>query len=426
MKIAFLIESAEISGGANVIFQHSIFLVHKHNEVYFLSRRNLSPENYSWHRIFAEYDKLGIKWLTYNQASLIEFDIAIATYYETYYELHQVSAKRYTYFVQSIESRFYCNNNTHSQLFVEATYDLPIGVVTEAKWIKDYLIRLYNRSVYLAPNGIDKSIFKLEGESVAKIDNNKLRVLVEGPIDSIFKNVQKTVQLCGLSEADEIWLLTSTNCSFYPGVSKVFSQVPLADTAKIYRSCDVIVKLSYVEGMFGPPLEAFHCGATAIVYDVTGHDEYIIHGYNGLVAKIDDENQVVKYLNQLKNNSALLKTLKDNAVKSANEWINWEESSINFNNALLQAATSSKVTKEQLKMHSLRCNSFLNLVSQLILKGYYSASHLSQTNLSYTIPNIHWAHRVTKLKIKLLKYPWLYKLLAKIMLIVRKIALRLI
>ena len=53
----------------------------------------------------------------------------------------------------------------------------------------------------------------------------------------------------------------------------------------IYRSCDVIVKLSYVEGMFGPPLEMFHCGGTSIVYDVTGHDEYIVHGKNGLVAK---------------------------------------------------------------------------------------------------------------------------------------------
>lgn len=41
--------------------------------------------------------------------------------------------------------------------------------------------------------------------------------------------------------------------------------------------------------MFGPPLEMFHCGGTSIVYDVTGHDEYIVHDKNGLVAKTDDD-----------------------------------------------------------------------------------------------------------------------------------------
>jgi hypothetical protein len=55
--------------------------------------------------------------------------------------------------------------------------------------------------------------------------------------------------------------------------------------ASVYRSCDDILKLSLVESMFGPPLEMFHCGGTAIVYNVTGHDEYIVHGRNALVAE---------------------------------------------------------------------------------------------------------------------------------------------
>jgi len=92
-----------------------------------------------------------------------------------------------------------------------------------------------------------------------------------------FKNVEKTIELCLQSDADEIWLLTSTEISEYPGVDKCFSRVAIEKTPEIYRSCDVLVKLSYVEGMFGPPLEMFHCGGTAIVYDVTGHDEYIKH-----------------------------------------------------------------------------------------------------------------------------------------------------
>jgi len=36
-----------------------------------------------------------------------------------------------------------------------------------------------------------------------------------------------------------------------------------------YARSDVLLKLSSVEGMFGPPLEAFHRGATAVVTPVT-------------------------------------------------------------------------------------------------------------------------------------------------------------
>ena len=106
--------------------------------------------------------------------------------------------------------------------------------------------------------------------------------------------------------------------------------MPPADCAKIYRSCDVIVKLSYVEGMFGPPLEMFHCGGTTIVYDVTGHDEYIEHEKNGLVVKTDDDDKVVEYINKLKDNPRYLNKLKKEALVTAKNWISWEESSLRF------------------------------------------------------------------------------------------------
>ena len=48
-----------------------------------------------------------------------------------------------------------------------------------------------------------------------------------------------------------------------------------------YARSDVVLKLSRVEGMFGPPLEGFHRGATCVVTPVTGHDEYVEHGWNG-------------------------------------------------------------------------------------------------------------------------------------------------
>ena len=58
----------------------------------------------------------------------------------------------------------------------------------------------------------------------------------------------------------------------FPGVDRVLSRVPIDRTGTVYRSCDVLMKLSRVEGMYSPPLEMFHCGGTVVTYDVTGHE----------------------------------------------------------------------------------------------------------------------------------------------------------
>ena len=187
----------------------------------------------------------------------------------------------------------------------------------------------YGLNVQLVKNGIRKEIYEESGSKYKK-NKNVFRVLVEGPTDVFFKNVPKTIELVKRSKADEVWLLTSSKIDNYNGIDRVFSKVPINECAKIYRSCDVIVKLSYVEGMFGPPLEMFHCGGTAITYNVTGHDEYMINDYNSLIIDTDDEEGVVNAINRLYEDRALLEKLKTNALKTASKWPDWEESSESF------------------------------------------------------------------------------------------------
>ena len=71
-----------------------------------------------------------------------------------------------------------------------------------------------------------------------------------------------------------------------------------------YARHDVVLKLSRVEGMFAPPLEGFHRGATCVVTPVTGHDEYVEHGVNGLVVHWDDERGTARALDLLARDDA--------------------------------------------------------------------------------------------------------------------------
>ena len=327
MKIAILLGSAHVGGGTYVIFQHALFLARAGWNVTIVTIAPVEGEQLTWH----PEAKAELVFKTFEDVASESFDIAMATWWRTAYWLHRVKASSYQYFVQSIESRFFEFWDQAAISYAESTYSLRLPVVTEASWIKDYLAEKFHTNAQLAPNGIRKDLYTPQGASVAPRNPTRLRILVEGPLRVFFKNVEKTIELCKKSRADEIWLLTSSSdCLDYPGVDRTFSCVPITETPSIYRSCDVIIKLSYVEGMFGPPLEMFHCGGTAIVYDVTGHEEYIRHGENALVLRKDDEEGVIQAINSLKDNPALLSRLKRGALETSARWPDWQRSSARF------------------------------------------------------------------------------------------------
>ncbi len=357
MKIAFTIGSPTISGGTFVIYEYVKGLLQKGHEVFIVTNFNVTEEWISWYP-----EAKGFQFSSYKEAKDILFDIVIGTWWKTIPDIHKLSSKSYAYFVQSYEPYFVPENEYALRKYIESTYIRNLPVITEATWIQNLLKEKYNLDSDLVRNGIRKDIFKPFGQSIRERENGKLRVLIEGPIDVNFKNVPKTIELCRRSKADEIWLMTSSDIDSYDGVDKVFSKVSIFDTPLIYRSCDVLVKLSYVEGMFGPPLEMFHCGGTAIVYDVTGYDEYISHGKNSLVVKTGDEKQVVDYINQLKEDSTFLYKLKKGALTTAKEWNNWDSQVTSFEKALLKINSyKMHVSQKDLRLTEDFFNNWYNI-----------------------------------------------------------------
>ena len=359
MKIVFLLCSPNISGGTHVILQHGGGLRRLGHEVTIATALPVDPAQYSWHR-----EGPGLRWRTLAEIGGEDFDIAIATWWESPYLLAQVRASYVAYFVQSIESKFFApddprNLDTRDHSLGAARCDngyfFAIPTITEASWIKEYLTTEYNHRPYLVRNGIDKDLYRGD-EAIAPRQAGRLRVLVEGPVDVFHKNVPRTIELCRRAGVAEIWLLTSSELTAYPGVDRVFSRLPLHETPPVYRSCDVLVKLSYVEGMFGPPLEMFHCGGTAIVYAVTGHDEYLRHGENGLVVEKDDEQGVIECLRRLREEPLLLEKLCHGALATAAAWPDWTTATAGFAEALQEIATGLTVSHNYLRNLS---NTFL-------------------------------------------------------------------
>ncbi len=370
LSIAFLLGSPDISGGTYVIYEHGTRLQKMGHRVTIVTEESVEASRYDWHSSAGQ-----LIWHTFADLEEEIFDLTIATWWQSVFLLQRIKSRKYLYFIQSIESRFFPARD--SEIFAlrdidilrdwcENTYRIDLPVITEAKWIQNYLLKHHNRSSFLVRNGIRKDIYSESGEKVEAKSKGQLRVLVEGPLGVFYKNVEKTIELCQQAGVHSVWLLTSSKIESYPGVERCFSRVPIFKTAEIYRSCDVLVKLSYVEGMFGPPLEMFHCGGTAIVYDVTGHDEYIRHGENSIVVERDNEEEVVEWLEKLQNDPGLLEKLKTGAKATAREWPDWDAAAGDFHLAL---ATIDSVSTEMSSSFLSENNEFLLSVRENDLRA---------------------------------------------------------
>lgn len=325
MRLCFLVGSMAISGGTYVIIQHASWLARNGYDVTLAVQEPFTPETLAWH------DEASLlRSVPIDEARCECFDLVIATWWKTALELGAFDAHQYAYFVQSIESRFYPEEEGPLRALVDATYRFPACYVTEATWIREHLSEAFGQSTTLVRNGIRKDVYLPTGQVVESRPDVQPRVLVEGHFGVSFKNTALAIRLARQAGARDIWVLTGSPVSWIPGVRRVFSRVPMQQTASIYRACDILIKLSTVEGMFGPPLEAFHCGGTSIVFDVTGHDEYIVDGVNARVVQRGDMDGVVEALRELLQDRKQLLHLKSGALETAAKWPSWEEASAEF------------------------------------------------------------------------------------------------
>lgn len=313
MKIAYLIPGCGITGGVAVACQHVNRLQKRGHEVYLIS--DTLEKNIDW------FPQQKVPILTLEEYP-DDIKILVATGWSTSFEVIDLPAKHKFYFVQSDETRFHDADSVWKKL-TALSYLLKFHYITEAKWIKEWLGSEFNHDAALIPNGLDQSIFFPDEPLAPK--GGRPRILLEGAIDIPYKGMEDAFEVVRDLDA-EIWCVSSLgeprsdwHCD------RFFGQVPMEQMRRIYSSCDILLKLSRVEGFFGPPLEMMACGGAVVVGKVTGYDEYIRDGFNALVVEQGDIKGAKEAIKKLIDEDVLKQKLIKNGFETVRAW-DWDTS----------------------------------------------------------------------------------------------------
>ena len=323
MKVAFLLQDLQLSGGVGVVVEHASQLAGRHGfDVTLAMTRTQDYPDWS----FRGLERLHV--LPIERAREDRYDVAVATWWETTSHLFDFDAHRHAYFVQSLEDRFYGSWDP-MRVGAGLTHALPVHFITEARWIAETLEELQpGARVFYVRNGVGKDVF-VPAPTVQPRLEGPLRVLVEGNRGVPFKEVDQAAATVASMNLPRHLTAVIPDRAVAGDVDAdtVLGAVSQDELARLYANTDVVLKLSRIEGMSGPPLEGFHCGATCVVTPVTGHDEYVVHGWNGLVTEWDDVRGTARLLDLLARDRRYLHFLRTNALETARAWPSWEQSS---------------------------------------------------------------------------------------------------
>jgi glycosyltransferase involved in cell wall biosynthesis len=180
---------------------------------------------------------------------------------------------------------------------------------------------------FMVHSGMAKETFM--SPPAPPVHEGPLRVVIEGGLDLIRKGVAHALEAVALMrEPRRVTLVTpGAPDAPHPDVDEHVGGIPHAEMANLFARHDVLLKLSRAEGMYGPPLEAFHMGCTCVTNPVTGHEEYVRHDENALVVDWDDPVGTARALDLLARDRTLLARLRAGALQTARAWPSWDASS---------------------------------------------------------------------------------------------------
>ncbi|MDR1767688.1 MAG: glycosyltransferase family 4 protein [Propionibacteriaceae bacterium] len=318
--IGYVLPTADVSGGVNVILKHVDFLQEQGCHVSIINQvdagalktsRRLDPDRYN-------------EVVEHQTMVVCNFDLLIGSLWTTVETVQHYPRKlEGGYFVQNFEVDFLPSGDAE-RINASAHYATPrLRYLTMSPWCVKWLKELYGQDARLACNGIDLANYPVRERDFT----GKVKVLVEGDSRDFNKNVDEAFTVTnGLDPAKfEIGYLSYRHAAKdWYRVDNFFNKVPPEEVGQVYAKYDILLKTSTLESFSYPPLEMMATGGFVVVRPNDGNAEYVEDGVNCLTYTGGDPQTAVAAIERLAAEPKLRETLRNGGLATAARY-SWDE-----------------------------------------------------------------------------------------------------
>ncbi|WP_169978047.1 glycosyltransferase family 4 protein [Tautonia rosea] len=324
-RIGIALPLLGISGGINIVLNWGVILAKAGYGIDLI----LPPtETEGTIPFLSEQDRRHFRIVSLPEARRQHYHTVMATWWACIPWMADLDADHYAWFMQAVEGQFAEPNSDAQQKFDEIVSS-QMNVITTAHWLRRHIERHYSvepKQTFCVLSGLDKTLWRPMARVPLGRGRRPVRFLVEGPTVDPRKNVAQTVRLLETLKVPYRWVGAIVDHAIVgPHCQGVEVQVPYHRMPAIYGASDVLVKASNAEGMFGPPLEMFATGGTAICWDVQGAEEYMADRYNCRLTPMNSWSRMAEAIVGMAENPEQVRTLQENALATAEAWPTWDD-----------------------------------------------------------------------------------------------------
>lgn len=289
MKITFLCPHLRVAGGVRAILTYADRLAARGHEVEVVvpARHRLTAVWRGLRRAGPEWMprfRARVRWVArWSPSALPHADVVVATAWQSARIVADAPATAGAkfYLVQHYESLYHGDPE-----IVDATYTLPLHIVTISTWLAEIVRDRFSRPAEVLVTPVDTELFHPVAVDCGHTRRPRVLMLHH---DYAWKGVADGLEAVRLAR-QELPSLHLVGFGVRPPrgtmpYDEFHLDPPQEQLAALYSGADIYLCPSWDEGLGMPGMEAMACGAALVTYDNGGCRDYARDGETALVAR---------------------------------------------------------------------------------------------------------------------------------------------